>query len=297
MIKNEHKSVKKGLPEGKKLYEGKLYICATPIGNLDDVTIRLLKTLEDSEIIIAEDTRTARKILTKYNIQKPGDRIISYQDHSDAKKVGYILERLKSGRSAALVSESGLPVIQDPGYRIVKKCIEEGIEVTVVPGPNAALSALVMSGIAPDSFIFIGFLPKADSKRAEKISSISYLPFTMIFYESPRRTVKLLKELLEKIGDRQACLAREITKVYEEVIRGSISEIITKIEDRNLKGEIVLVVEGYSKQLIEDFSEKDIEREILKLLSQNIPKKEVLKILMSRYDIGRQKLYNIATRF
>ena len=291
MVKNEHNAAKKGLPVGK------LHICATPIGNLDDVTIRLLKTLESSDIIVAEDTRTVRKILTKYNMQKPVDRIISYQDHSDEKKTANILERIKGGCKAALVSESGIPVIQDPGYRIVKKCIEAKIEVTVVPGPNAALSALVMSGLAPDSFIFIGFLPKKASKRSEKISSIAYLPFTMIFYESPRRTVKLLKELLAKIGDRQACLAREITKVYEEIIRGSISEIIAKIEDRNLKGEIVLVVEGYKKQLIEDFSEKDIEREILKLLSQGIPKKEVLKILMSRYDIDRQKLYNIATRF
>jgi 16S rRNA (cytidine1402-2'-O)-methyltransferase len=277
--------------------EGRLFICATPIGNLDDVTLRLLKTLESVDLIIAEDTRTIRKILTKYNIKKPGDRIISYQDYADEKKIGFIIGKISKGNSAALVSESGLPVIQDPGYRIVKRCIESGIEVTVIPGPNAALSALVMSGIAPDSFVFVGFLPKTSSKRAEKITGISYLPFTMIFYESPKRISRLLKELLERIGDRQACLAREITKVYEEVIRGSISVIIDKIRDRNLKGEIVLVVEGYKKQLIEDFTEKDIEKEILKLLNQNIPKKEVLKILQSRYDIDRQKLYNIATRF
>ena len=276
---------------------GKLFICATPIGNLDDASFRLIETLENADLIIAEDTRTIRKILTRYNIKRPGGNIISYQDYSDENKTGYIVSRIGEGKITALVSESGFPVIQDPGYRIVKKCIESGIEVTVVPGPNAALSALAVSGIAPDNFLFIGFLPKTAKKRAEKISGISYLPFTLIFYESPRRINRLLDELLERIGNRQACLARELTKLYEEVIRGSISEIIEQIRNRSLKGEIVLVVEGYKKQLIKDFAEKDIEKEILKLMNQNIPKKEVLKILLSRYDIDRQKLYNIATRF
>ena len=291
MTGNKQKKPVQGLPEGK------LFICATPIGNLDDVTLRLLKTLEEVDLIVAEDTRTIRKILTKYDIKKPADMIISYQDHSDEKKEDYITGKLLEGCSAALVSESGLPVIQDPGYRMVKKCIEDGIEITVIPGPNAALSALVMSGIAPDNFVFLGFLPKKSSKRKEKIIEISYLPFTMIFYESPRRIGKLMEELIEGIGDRQACLVRELTKVHEEVIRGSISDIIGKTGDRKLKGEIVLVVEGYKKHLIEDFTEKEIEKEILKLLDHNIPKKEVLKILQSRYHIDRQKLYNIATRF
>ena len=168
--------------------------------------------------------------------------------------------------SVALVSESGLPVIQDPGYKLLVQCISENIGMTVIPGPNAALSGLLLSGLPADSFLFAGFLPKTTSKRLDKLSELSFLPYTLIFYESPRRIKGLLDDILAKMGDRQACIAREITKLFEEAIRGSISEIISKIEGRELKGEVVLVVEGHQKELISDFTEKDIEKELLKLL-------------------------------
>jgi 16S rRNA (cytidine1402-2'-O)-methyltransferase len=275
---------------------GCLFVCATPIGNLDDCSFRLIKTLTDIDYIIAEDTRTIRKLLARFKISKPAGRIISYQDYSSLSKVAFILEKLKQGETLALVSESGIPSIQDPGYKIVSACIDEGIPVTFIPGPNAALSALVLSGLPTDNFLFAGFLPKTEIRRKEKIEEVAYLPYTIIFYESPLRLEKLLGELLAVFGDRKACIAREITKLYEEIIRGRLSEILAEVRSRKRKGEITLVLEGYKKELIKNYSENDIKKEFAKLISQNIPKKAALKIIISRYDIDRQTLYKISTK-
>jgi len=283
-------SKKKGL---NKLEPGKLFICATPIGNLKDASLRLIETLDSSDFIIAEDTRTVRKILSKYNVTKPVNNIISYQDYSGQAKIDFICTKLLNGSSIALVSESGIPSIQDPGYRLVLACIEKNIPVSVIPGPNAALSALVISGLPTDSFLFIGFLPKSQSKRRKKISEIKYLTYTLIFYESPLRIKELLKELLEQMGNRKACIAREMTKIYEESIRGTISEILELLKNRKIKGEIVLVVEGYKKEYLKVLNDSEIKKEFIELLSSNISKKEAIKIIKSRYDIERQKIYNI----
>ncbi|MCL5072902.1 MAG: 16S rRNA (cytidine(1402)-2'-O)-methyltransferase [Actinobacteria bacterium] len=273
-----------------------MFICATPIGNLDDCSFRLIKTLTDVDYIIAEDTRTIRKLLARFKISKPAERIISYQDYSSFSKIASILEKLNQGENLALVSESGIPLIQDPGYKIVSASIDEGIPVTFIPGPNAALSALVVSGLPTDSFLFVGFLPKTEIKRKEKIKEVAYLPYTIIFYESPLRLEKLLEELLGIFGDRKACVAREITKLYEETIRGNLSEILAEIKSRKIKGEVVLVVEGYKKEFIKNYSENDIKKEFAKLMAQNISKKAALKNILSRYDIDRQTLYNISTK-
>lgn len=279
-----------------KKITGNLFICATPIGNLDDCSFRLIKTLTDVDYIIAEDTRTIRKLLVRFNISKPAGKIISYQDYSSSSKIASILEKLNQGENLALVSESGIPSIQDPGYKIINVCIDKGIPVTFIPGPNAALSALVISGLPTDSFLFVGFLPKTETKRKEKIKEVACLPYTLIFYESPLRLEKLLEELLGIFGDRKVCVAREITKLYEETIRGRLSEILTEIKSRKIKGEVVLVVEGYKKEPIKNYSENDIKKEFAKLIAQNISKKAALKIIISRYDIDRQTLYNISTK-
>ena len=275
---------------------GTLFICATPIGNLGDVSLRLLETLKLVDIILAEDTRTIRKLLSRYNISKSSGNIISYQDYSSEKKVEYIYNKLIEGKNIALVSESGIPAIQDPGYKIINSFINKNIHMTVIPGPNAALSALVISGLPTDSFLFVGFLPKTEIKRKEKIEEVAYLPYSLIFYESPLRLEKLLGELLGVFGERKACIAREITKLYEETIRGRLSQILAEVKSRKIKGEIVLVVEGYKKELIKNYSENDIKKEFAKLISQNIPKKAALKIIISRYDIDRQTLYNISIK-
>jgi len=276
-----------------RIEPGKLFICATPIGNLKDASLRLIETLDNTDFIIAEDTRTVRKILSRYNVSKPVDNIISYQDYSGRSKIDFICNKLLNGSSVALVSESGIPSIQDPGYRLILACIEKNIPVSVIPGPNAALSALVISGLPTDSFLFVGFLPKSPSKRRRKISEIKYLPYTLIFYESPLRIKELLKELLEQMGNRKACIAREMTKIYEESIRGTISEIFELLKSRKIKGEIVLVVEGYKKEYLKALDDLEIRKELLELLSQNISKKEAIKIIKSRYNIDRQKIYNI----
>ena len=275
--------------------KGILFVCGTPIGNLGDVSFRLLDTLKEADMILAEDTRTIRKLLSRYDIGK--SQILSYHQHSTAKKLDSIIEELKSGKTAALVSESGMPSIQDPGYEIIGECIENNIAVTVIPGPNAAISALVLSGLPTDSFLFIGFLPKSGEKRNSKIAEISGLPYTLIFYESPKRIEKLLGDLIKKFGDRRAALVREITKIYEESIRGNLSGILEDIKARaSVKGEIVLVVDGNKGEIISEYTEDEIKTRLMDLISQGISKKNAQKMIRSRYDIDRQKLYNISTK-
>ena len=278
--------------EGK--IKGTLFICATPIGNLEDVSFRLIRTLTEVDLIAAEDTRTIKKLLQRYNILKKD--IVSYHDFSKKGRINYITDKLEAGENIALVSESGTPSIQDPGFEVVNECIKKNITVTVVPGPNAAISALVLSGLPADNFLFIGFLPKAGAKRKNKLSELATFPYTLIFYESPNRIEALTGELIERFGDRRASLVREITKIYEEVIRGSLSDILTRIKEKKVKGEIVLIVEGYKKELLRSFSEEDIRKELIRLLKQGISKKSALKIVLSRYDIDKQRLYNIATK-
>ena len=227
--------------------------------------------------------------------------IISYQDYSSEAKIRYVINEIKSGKNAALVSEAGTPAIQDPGYKIIRDCIKEGIKVSVIPGPSAAISALIVSGLPTDSFLFLGFPPKKNSKLIEKLKSLKYLPYTLIFYESPLRIINLLKVLADTLGNRDCCVAREITKLYEETIRGSINEvrdILVKRQDsgRKIKGEIVLVVQGHNQELITDYSDSDIYNEFKQLVSSNLSRKEALKILRSRYDIDRNRIYEIITK-
>jgi len=274
--------------------KGTLFICSTPIGNLEDASFRLIRTLGEVDLIAAEDTRTTKKLLQKYNISNKN--IVSYHDFSKESRMDYLIDRLKAGRSIALVSESGTPAIQDPGFKVINRCIEEDIPLAVIPGPNAAVSALVLSGLPTDCFLFIGFLPRAKAKRKNRILELAAVSCTTIFYESPKRIETLISELLEKFGDRKASLVREISKIYEESIRGRLSEISAKIKQKKVKGEVVLVVDGYKKELIRGFAEEDIKRELMGLLKQGISKKSAVKILLSRYDIEKQKLYNIATK-
>lgn len=273
-----------------------LYICSTPIGNLKDTSYRLINTLKQVDLIAAEDTRTIKKLLDRYDIGTK--RCISFHDFSDKKKRSGIIEKLLEGTEIALVSESGTPSVSDPGYELINGCIENGIDMTVIPGPSASISALVLSGLATDNFLFLGFLPKGKGKRQKKILEVAGLPYTLIFYESPNRIVKLLAELISSMADRKAFLARELTKLYEEKIWGRLSSIKKTLESKkSIKGEISLVVEGFKGELIKGFSDKDIKDELISLISQGLDKKDAFKVIRAKYDIDRQRLYNISTKF
>lgn len=222
---------------------GTLFICATPIGNLEDVSRRLLRVLAEADVIAAEDTRTTRGLLTRHSIRS---RPVSYHDANERRRTPELVARLKKGESVALVTESGMPAISDPGYRLITGAIEAGIRVEVVPGPSAALSALVVSGLPTARFAFEGFLPRKEGPRRRRLQALSTDDRTLIFFEAPNRLRSLLSDVMSILGDRRVAVARELTKVHEEVVRGLASEVVEDLG--NLKGEVVLVVEGAKEE-------------------------------------------------
>lgn len=223
---------------------GRLRIVATPIGNLADITLRALRVLGEVDVIAAEDTRTARKLLNHHGIRTP---LLSYHAHNEAKRTAELLERLRSGESVAIVSEAGTPSISDPGHRLVVAAIEEGIVVEPVPGPSAVLAALVVSGLPTDTFLFEGFLPRRARDRRSRLEDLAAEHGTLVFFEAPHRIDASLADLLDVLGDRRAALCRELTKMHEEVRRGTLAELAAGVGRNPVKGEIVLVVEGASE--------------------------------------------------
>ena len=232
--------------------QGILYIVSTPIGNLEDITIRALRILKEVDLIASEDPRTTLKLLSHYEIKKP---LISYTEHKwyfsgtphKEKQKNIILEELLQGKNIALVSRAGTPLISDPGYELVNKLLEENIKVVPIPGVSAVVTALSVSGLATDRFIFEGFLPIKKSKVAKRLKDINTSTATIIFYESPYRVVKTLREIQKHFGNRRVVLARELTKLYEESIRGTIDEVIAKLESSKILGEFTIIVEGFKE--------------------------------------------------
>ena len=221
---------------------GKLFVVSTPIGNLEDITLRAVNVLKDCDVIACEDTRTTKKLLARYGIETA---VTSYHEHNEVEKSPKLLEKLKEGKDIALVSDAGTPSVSDPGWRLVNLSIENNIEAIPIPGPSAVLSALVVSGLPVDRFLFLGFFPKTVGKKKELLKDVEHHPYTLIFYESTRRLSGSLSVLLEILGDRNICIAREMTKLYEEVIRGSVSEVISILSKRvSVKGEVTVVIEG-----------------------------------------------------
>lgn len=219
---------------------GKLYIVATPIGNLDDITFRAIETLENVDLIACEDTRRTKILLEKYGIAK---NLVSYYNYNERQRAEELLRELKSGKNIALVSDSGTPGISDPGYVIIKRAIQENITVVPIPGATAFVCALVASGLPMDEFVFVGFLPHKKGRKT-KLEKLSQEERTIIIYESPHRILKTLNELIEYFGDREIVIAKELTKVHEEFFRGKISEVLKKLTPDKIKGEFVIVVSG-----------------------------------------------------
>ena len=225
--------------------KGILYVVSTPIGNLEDITLRALRVLRQAHLVAAEDTRRTGLLLKHFDIHAP---LTSYFEGNEMKKRETILVRLKEGQDVALVSDAGTPGISDPGFRLIQKAIEEKIPVIPVPGPSAVTAALSVAGLPTDTFLFRGFLPHKSKKRRELLQEVAEARETLIFYESPHRLSATLTDVLETLGDREVALARELTKVYEEVLRGTVSEIQRVIATRKLKGEITLIVSGKTRK-------------------------------------------------
>ncbi len=219
---------------------GTLYIVSTPIGNLDDITYRAVKILSTVDLIAAEDTRTTKVLLDRYQISKP---MLSYFSHNQKFRTPQLIEHLKSGQSIALVSDAGTPGISDPAYQIVKEAIVNGVPIVPIPGASALLAALVVSGLPTHDFVFEGFLPLKKGRKT-KFEVLKHEPRTLVFYESPHRILKTLNELLVYFGDRQIVVARELTKKFEEITRGLLSEVIEKLTSVSPRGEYVIVIAG-----------------------------------------------------
>ena len=269
---------------------GKLYLVATPIGNLDDITLRALKVLKKVDLIAAEDTRHTLKLLNHFEISKP---LISYYKQTEKKKSPILIQKLLDGNNIALVSDAGTPGISDPGEEIVKEAIENNIEIVPIPGCVAFVNALIASGFSTKEFEFIGFLSANSKERKDKLNELKFETKTLIFYEAPHKMKTSLEVMLEVFGDREIVLARELTKIHEEFIRGKISTILEQTVD--YKGEFVIIVEGNSKSKkdfeIDNLNEKTLEEHYEFYEKKGLNKKEIIKKVAKDRGVDKNTIY------
>src|SRR3989304_8670 len=268
-----------------------LYIVATPIGNLEDITLRALRILKEVDIIAAEDTRHTKKLLLHYGISK---QLTIYFEHNEVKKAEWLIAQLKQGKDIALVSDAGTPGISDPGYRLIKMAIENSISVISIPGPSAIISALSVSGLPTDSFCFDGFVPSKTGERQRFLSSLKGMEKTIVLYESPRRLLTTLADINNILGDIDVVVTREMTKLHEEIIRGKISKILTDLSGRNIKGEITILISPQSSEAKEEIPLLD---EIRKLYEESgLPLKEIARIIAEKRGIPKREVYKEALK-
>jgi 16S rRNA (cytidine1402-2'-O)-methyltransferase len=273
--------------------KGVLYVVATPIGNREDITLRALNILRDVDLIAAEDTRKTGNLLAHYQIK---NRLISFHEHNEKKRTPEMIGKLLDGISIALVSNAGTPSISDPGYRLIEAAIANKITVSPIPGVSAATAAMSVSALPTDSFVFIGFLPRKKAKRQQFLNELAVEPRPVIFYESPKRILTLLEEIISCMGDRPAVLAREMTKLHEEFIRGSVSEILKTLKSRaEIKGECTLLIAGFEGK--EELNSEIITTEIKAALEkQQIRLSEIAKLIAQKYGLSKNKVYEIALK-
>lgn len=275
---------------------GTLYICPTPIGNMKDISCRVIDCLKYVDLIACEDTRNAKKLLNRLEIKKP---LISYYKFNQEEKGKEIIDRLETGDNISLISDAGTPGISDPGSYLVKAAVEKGIKVISLPGPSAAITALCASGFSADKFFFMGFLPRKGTERKKAIIDIISSSCPVIFYESPNRTIKTLQEIAPKVLNRKIVVAREISKVYEEYIRGTGLDILEKLDQDKMRGEITIVIEGKEDgETIDEetMTDEEIGEELKKLLEQGFTKKDAVKSLAEVTGVPKNKIYNIALK-
>ncbi|APM41083.1 16S rRNA (cytidine(1402)-2'-O)-methyltransferase [Clostridium kluyveri] len=272
---------------------GKLFLVATPIGNLKDITLRALDTLKNVDLIAAEDTRQSLKLLNHFNIKRP---LMSYHKYNENDKSELLIQKLKDGKNIALVSDAGTPGISDPGNIIVRKCIEEGIDFEVLPGATAVTTALVYSGMDTSQFIFMGFLPRENKDKRTFLQSVKDRSETLIIYESPHRLINTLEILKDILDNRRIAICRELTKVYEQILRFTIEESIKYYSESSIKGEFVLVIEGRDKrELLKEQMEKwvdlSIEDHIRMYIEKGLNKKEAVKKVAKDRNICKSQIY------
>lgn len=265
---------------------GTLYIVATPIGNLEDITLRAIRVLREVDLIAAEDTRHTLKLLNHLEISKP---LMSYHRHNEDVKTDILIKELKQGKQIALVSDAGTPGICDPGEEVIKKCIEEEIPIVPIPGACAMINALICSGLDTKEFVFIGFLPLNKKNRKEKLEEIKNTTKTMILYEAPHKLETTLKDLKQIIGNRKVVLARELTKVHEEYIREDINILIEKAKE--LKGEIVLIIEGVKKKEENDLLQLSLQDHYKYYEEKGLSKKEIIKQIAKDRNVNKNEIY------
>lgn len=274
--------------------QGTLFVCATPIGNLKDITLRVLETLEKADLIAAEDTRTTQVLLNHFHLGTP---CTSYHKYNEKSKGGYLINQMLEGKNIALVSDAGTPGISDPGEIVINGALEAGIDVVSVPGPSASVAALAVSGLPSDHFVFEGFLPRNKKQRREALESLIHQPRTLVFYEAPHRLKETLEDLLEVLGDRKIAVIRELTKKFEEILRGNLSEITEKVrQGYEARGEYVLVVEGcpssQSQGEGDTWKYLSLKEHVEFLISEGLSKKEAVKTVARLRKLPRREVYN-----
>jgi 16S rRNA (cytidine1402-2'-O)-methyltransferase len=266
---------------------GTIYLVATPIGNLEDITLRALRILREAEVIACEDTRHTRKLLAHYEIRKP---LLSYHEHNEAQRAAELVARAQRGEAVAVVSDAGTPGISDPGFRVVRAAVEAGVPVVSVPGPVAAISALAASGLPTDSFRFVGFLPPKKGQRRKTLEALRSEDVPLIFYEAPHRVVETLEDVSEILGDRSSVLARELTKLHEEYLRGPVSELLGELRSRgSLKGELTVIIGKGSPAEAPEKPLVDRVRELME--SKGLPKMDAIKQAARERGLSKREAY------
>lgn len=269
--------------------KGTLYLCPTPIGNLEDITYRTVRCLREADIIAAEDTRHTRQLLSAYDIDTP---LLSYHEHNKAEKGPQLIDMLREGKMIALVSDAGMPAICDPGSDLVHLAIEADIPIVPLPGANAGLTGLIASGMDTTRFTFIGFLPKTKKHRLPVLENIKKYEGTLIFYEAPHRIQTVLSELIEMLGDRQAVICRELTKRYEQYMRGSLQQVKEELAVQGVRGEFVILVAGAAAaEEHGPASDGDYASLVRELMEQGIDKKEAVRMVAKRCDVPKRSVY------
>ena len=272
---------------------GKLFLCATPIGNLEDITFRVLRTLKKVDLIAAEDTRNSIKLLNHFDIHTP---MTSYHEYNKIDKARTLIEKMQQGQNIALITDAGTPGISDPGEKLVAMCYESGIEVTSLPGPAACITALTLSGLSTRRFAFEAFLPSDKKERRAVLEELKDETRTIILYEAPHRLVKTLAELYEVLGNRRITLCRELTKRYETAFRSTLEELLTYYGKEEPKGECVLVIEGRSRKEMEEEAQQEwsampLQEHMAYYENQGIARKEAMKLVAKDRGVGKRDIY------